>query len=208
MWKKAHILYLIIIYRQIIWFWGGLARLVRLEYLTENSLDTKCRTGYNIVYSVQARLLFLFSMKQRPEFFYNFGWPDYLFYLQKLPDPLPTPARNQLVVPKTNQEINEPSYEMVGVKITVTIYGQNKSYFWHFFSCWFFIFFSDNSKCFHRNGFEMYILIIIYTVCTCDTLVPTRILNSEISWFCFDFPKWGPVSFIITDFNVFVQFFE
>ena len=48
---------------------------------------------------------------------------------------------------------------------------------------------------------------IIYTVCTCDTLVPTRILNSEISWLCFDFPKWGPVSFIITDFNVFVQFF-
>jgi hypothetical protein len=46
------------------------------------------------------------------------------------------------------------------------------------------------------------------TVCTCDTLVPTRILNSEISWFCFDFPKWGPVSFIITDFNVFVQFFR
>ena len=71
-----------------------------------------------------------------------------------------------------------------------------------------FLFSSDNSKCFHRNGFEMYILIIIYTICTCDTLVPTRILNSEISWFCFDFPKWGPVSFIITDFNVFVQFFE
>ena len=115
----------------------------------------------------------------------------------------PPPPRNQLVVPKTNQEINEPSYEMVGVKITVTNYGQSKSYFWHFFSCWFFIFFSDNSKCFHRHGFEMYILIIIYTVCTCDTLVPTRILNSEISWFCFDFPKWGPVSFIITDFNVF-----
>jgi hypothetical protein len=41
-----------------------------------------------------------------------------------------------------------------------------------------------------------------------DTLVPTMILNSEISWFCFDFPKWGPVSFIITNFNVFVQFFE
>ena len=60
----------------------------------------------------------------------------------------------------------------------------------------------------YRNSFEKYILIIIYTVCTCDTLVPTRILNSEISWFCFDFPKWGPVSFIITDFNVFVQFFE
>ena len=125
-------------------------------------------------------------MKQRPELFSNFGWPDYLFYLQKLPGP-------------------PPSYEMVGVKITVSNYGQSKSYFWHFFSCWFFIFFSDNSKCFHRNGFEMYILIIIYTVCTCDTLVSTRILNSEISWFCFDFPKWGPVSFIITDFNVFVK---
>ena len=87
----------------------------------------------------------------------------------------PPPSRNQLVVPKTNQEINEPSYEMVGVKIKVTNYGQNKSYFWHFFSCSFFIFFSDNSKCFHRNSFGMYILIIIYTVCTCDTLVPTRI---------------------------------
>ena len=49
------------------------------------------------------------------------------------PPPSPPPPRNQLVVPKTNQEINEPSYEMVGVKITVTIYGQNKSYFWHFF---------------------------------------------------------------------------
>ena len=24
---------------------------------------------------------FLFSMKQRPEFFSNFGWPDYLFIL-------------------------------------------------------------------------------------------------------------------------------
>ena len=85
-------------------------------------------------------------MKQRPELFSNFGWPDYLFYLQKLPGP-------------------PPSYEMVGVKITVSNYGQSKSYFWHFFSCWFFIYFSDNSKCFHRNGFEMYILIIIYTVC-------------------------------------------
>ena len=77
---------------------------------------------------------------------------------------------------------------------------QSTHHFWLcgiFFLVDFFIFFSDNSKCFHRNGFEMYILIIIYTLCTCDTLVPTRILNSEISWFCFDFPKWGPVSFII-----------
>ena len=73
--------------------------------------------------------------------FSNFGWPDYLFYLQKLPDPPPPfPPRNQLVVPKTNQEIDEPCYEMVGVKIMVTNYGQNKSYFWHFFSGWFFYF--------------------------------------------------------------------
>jgi hypothetical protein len=68
-------------------------------------------------------------MKQRAEYFSNFWWPDYLFYLQKLPD------RNQLVVPKTNQEINETSYEMVGVKMTVTNNGQKKSYFWHLFSC-------------------------------------------------------------------------
>jgi hypothetical protein len=52
-------------------------------------------------------------MKQRPEFFSNFGWPDYLFYLQKLPDP---PAES-IGCPKTNQEINEPSYEMVGVHL-------------------------------------------------------------------------------------------
>ena len=140
-------------------------------------------------------------MKQRPDLFSNFIYKN-------CQTPNPLPPWIQLVVPKTNQEINVPSYEMVGVKITVTIYRQNKSYFWHFFSWWFFIFFSDNSKCFHRNGFEIYLLIIMYNVCTCDTLVPTRIVNSEISCFSFDFPKWGPVSFIITDFNVFVQFFE
>jgi hypothetical protein len=32
-----------------------------------------------------------------------------------------------------NQEINEPSYEMVGVKITVTNYGQNNRIFGIFF---------------------------------------------------------------------------
>ena len=68
-------------------------------------------------------------MEQRPEFVSNFGWPDYLFYLQKLPDLSPPPQRNRLVVPKINQYINEPSYEMVGVKITVTNYGQNNSIF-------------------------------------------------------------------------------
>ena len=114
----------------------------------------------------------------------------FILFTKTARSPLPSP-RNQLVVPKTNQEINESSYEMVGAKITVTNYGQNKSYFWNFFSCWFFIFFSDNSKCFHRNGFEMYILIQIYTVCT--YVISDEDLNSEISWFCFDFPKWGPV---------------
>jgi hypothetical protein len=43
------------------------------------------------------------------------------------------PPRNQLVVPKTNQEINAPSYEIVGVKITVTNYGQNNRIFGIFF---------------------------------------------------------------------------
>ena len=149
-------------------------------------------------------------MEQRPIFFPTLGGQIIYFIYkncQTPPPPPPHPKRNQMVVPKINQEINEPSYEMVGVKITVELWTK-QSYFWHFFPCGFFIFFSDNSKCFHRNGFEMYILIIIYTVCTCDTLVPTRILNSEISWFCFDFPKWGPVSFIITDFNVFFPVFR
>ena len=50
--------------------------------------------------------------------------PYYLFYLQNLPEP-PPPPRNQLVVLKIKQEINEPSYEMVGAKITVPDYGQN-----------------------------------------------------------------------------------
>ena len=158
---------------------------------------------YNIVYSVQARLLFFIFYEAKARILLpTLGGQIIYFIYKNWQTPPPRPSRNQLVVPKTNQEINEPSYEMVGVKITVTYYGQNKSYFWHFFSCWYFNFFSDNSKCSHRNGFEMYIQILIYTVCTCDTLVPTRILNSEISWFCFDFPKWGPVSFIITDFNV------
>ena len=144
MWKKPHILYLIIIYRQIIRFWGGLARLVRLEYSTHSA----------------GQVITLFT-QFRPDFF--FLW-----------------SKGQVFIPTLGGQI---------------IFLFTKT---------------ANSKCFHRNGFEMYIhvLIIIYTVCTCDTLFPTRILNSEISWFCFDFPKWGPVSFIITDFNVFVQFLE
>jgi hypothetical protein len=52
-----------------------------------------------------------------------------------LPGPLritlldPPPLRNQLAVPKINQEINEPSNEMVGVKITVTNYRHNNRIF-------------------------------------------------------------------------------
>jgi hypothetical protein len=38
-----------------------------------------------------------------------------------------------MVVPKINQELNEPSYEMVGVKITVKHYGQNNRIFGIFF---------------------------------------------------------------------------
>ena len=81
----------------------------------------------NEYYSVQAR----FFMEQRPEFS-NFGWPYYLFYLQKLPDPPPSP-RNQMIVPKITQEINKPSNAMAGVKITVTYCGQNNRIFGNFF---------------------------------------------------------------------------
>jgi hypothetical protein len=110
---------------------------------------------------------------------------------------------------------NQQEKKMPKIRLTLSIICHRYFDTNHFIT-WFVYFlvcfgdnqFSDNSKCFHRNGFEMYMLIIIYTVCTCDKLVPTRILNSEISWFCFDYPKWGPVSFIITDFNDFVQFFE
>jgi hypothetical protein len=54
------------------------------------------------------------------------------FIYKNYQTPPPSPW-NQLVVPKTNQEVNEPSYEMVGVKITVTIYGQNNRIFVIFF---------------------------------------------------------------------------
>jgi hypothetical protein len=71
--------------------------------------------------------LFLNSLEQRPEFFFQL-WVARLFILfTKTARPLH--PRNQLVVPKINQEINEPSYEMVGVKITVTNYGQNNRIF-------------------------------------------------------------------------------
>ena len=115
---------------------------------------------------------FLLKMKNttqfRPDYFFYFLWSKGQNFFPTLGGQIiyfiykncQTPPWNQLVVPKINQEINEPSYEMVGVKITVTNYGQNN----HIFGLVdFFIFFSGNSKCFHRNGFEMNILIIIYT---------------------------------------------
>ena len=36
---------------------------------------------------------FYFLWSKGQNFFSNFGWPDYLFYLQKLPDP-PPPAES------------------------------------------------------------------------------------------------------------------
>ena len=122
--------------------------------------------------------------------FSNFGWPYYLFYSQKLDKHIN--PRNQLVVPKINQEINEPSYEMVGVKVTVTNYGQNNRIFDIFFLVDFFIFFSDNSKCFHRNGFEMYILIIIYTVWTCGYVSSDEDFKFWDFLALFRFPQMGP----------------
>ena len=57
-------------------------------------------------------------------------WVARLFILYtKTARPPPPPPRNQLVVPKINQEIHEPSYEMVGVKITVACYEQNNRIF-------------------------------------------------------------------------------
>jgi hypothetical protein len=44
-----------------------------LEYLTENSFDTKCRTGYNIVYSVQARLFFLIFYEAKARIVFQLG---------------------------------------------------------------------------------------------------------------------------------------
>ena len=74
---------------------------------------------------------FIFYGAKARIFFHNFGWPDYLFYIQKLPDtpPPPPPPQNQTVVPQINQAINEPSYKMVGIKITVAYYGQNNRIF-------------------------------------------------------------------------------
>jgi hypothetical protein len=56
----------------------------------------------NEYYSVQARLLFLFSMEQRPIFFPNLGGQIIYFIYKNCQTP-PPPKRNQMVVPKINQ---------------------------------------------------------------------------------------------------------
>ena len=98
---------------------GGLARLVRLEYLTENSFDTTHSAGQVITLFTQFRpdyFFFIFYQAKARIFFQL--WVARLFILfTKTARPPPLPPRNQLVVPKTNQEINEPSYEVVGVKL-------------------------------------------------------------------------------------------
>ena len=145
----------------------------------------------------------LFSMKQRPEFFPTLGGQIIYFIYKNCQTPLfPPPPAESIGCPQ-----NKP-----GNKRTKLWNGwcQNMDKISRIFGIFFLVDFLFSSpttpKCFHRNGFVRYILILIYTLCTCDTLVPTRILDSEISWFCFDFPKWSPVSFIITDFNVCFQF--
>jgi hypothetical protein len=115
MWKKAHIFCLIIIYRQIIFrnnlILRGPGKISQVRIFDRKFIRHIVQDkSWHCLLSSGQIIIFIFY-GERPEFFSNFGWPDYLFYLQKLPD-LP----DQLVVPKINQEIIEPSYEMVGVK--------------------------------------------------------------------------------------------
>jgi hypothetical protein len=115
MWKKTHIFCLIIIYRQIIFrnnlILRGPGKISQVRIFDRKFIRHIVQDkSWHCLLSSGQIIIFIFY-GERPEFFSNFGWPDYLFYLQKLPD-LP----NQLVVPKINQEIIEPSYEMVGVK--------------------------------------------------------------------------------------------
>ena len=75
-------------------------------------------------------------MEQRPEFFSTTLGGQIIYFFTKTarhPPPPPPPSQNQTVVLKINQEINVPSYKMVGVKITVDYYGQNNRIFGIFF---------------------------------------------------------------------------
>ena len=107
---------------------------------------------------------FKFSMKQRPELFSNFGWPDYLFYLRK--------GHNYSFQNKKNV------FSLLNMSLVTWLEGGASLP-------------RPLASVIFDPKLRPCILIIIHTVYTCDTLVPTRILNSEISWFCFDFPKWG-----------------
>jgi hypothetical protein len=82
----------------------------------------------NEYYSVQASKFF-YLLRSKGQNFFPQLWVARLFILYtktaRPPPPPPPPAQNQTVVPKINQEINEPSYKMIGVKITVACYGQN-----------------------------------------------------------------------------------
>jgi hypothetical protein len=83
-------------------------------------LFTQFRPDYFLIfYGAKARI-----------FFPTLGGQIIYFIYKNCQTP---PPQNQLVVPKINQEINEPRYEMVGVKITVTFYGQNNRIFGIFF---------------------------------------------------------------------------
>ena len=79
----------------------------------------------NEYYSVQASKFF-YLLRSKGQNFFPQLWVARIFilYTKTARHPLP-PPQNQTVVPKINQEINEPSYKMVGVKITVACYGQN-----------------------------------------------------------------------------------
>jgi hypothetical protein len=65
---------------------------------------------------------------------------------------------------KQNQEISEfKIFYEAKARIFFQLWGA-RLFILFTKTCWFFIFFSDNSKCFHRNGFEMYLLIIMKEV--------------------------------------------
>jgi hypothetical protein len=73
-------------------------------------------------------------MKQRPDFVPTLGRQIIYFIYKKLPDTPPPPFPVESIGCSQNKpEVNESSYEMVGVKITVTNYGQNNRIFGIFF---------------------------------------------------------------------------
>jgi hypothetical protein len=89
------------------------------------------------------------------------------------------------------------------MKWLVSNYGQNKSYFWHFFSCWFFIFFSDNSKWFWN----------VHTNNNLHSLYMRYVSSDEDFEFwdflvLFRFPKWAPCHSLLPISMFLSSFFE